>query len=290
MQRFLVTIAAVGILGIPGTAAQSASLLTPATPGASLPDVTKMPPAPKGASTIFGGEIADLDPVRDQLTLRVYGERPMKILFDERTQVYRDGKRIPLRDLSLAGHASVETTLDGSRLFALSIHVMSKAAPGEYEGRILSYSDGSGELSLVSDLSSEPLKVLIQKNTQIIGEGQSKLANGDYGAGDLVKGTLVSIQFNGAGKGGIANASEVRILAVPGASFTFRGRISSLDERSGRLVLLDSRYSRSYAIFFNASSLPSAQALHLEDEVRVVANYDGVHYVASNIQMIQPGR
>ena len=36
----------------------------------------------------------------------------MKILFDERTQVYRDGVRIPLRDLRPEDHASVQTILE----------------------------------------------------------------------------------------------------------------------------------------------------------------------------------
>jgi hypothetical protein len=288
MQSFLVTIATLGIFGIQGAVAQSASLVSPAASNISSADTAKMPPAPSGRSTIFGGEIANLDPVRDQLTLRVYGERPMKILFDERTQVYRDGKRIPLRDLNPTGHASVETTLDGAKLFALSIHVISKTAPGEYEGRVVSYSTGSGELSLLSDLSSEPLKVQIQGNTQIIREGQSAFAKSNSGATDLVKGTLVSVQFDSAGKNGAADASQLRILAVPGAQFAFRGRISSLDERIGRLVLFDPQDSKSYAIFFNGASLLSAQTLHMDDQVRVVANYDGEHYVASAIQVNKP--
>src|ERR1700679_1762124 len=67
-----------------------------------------LPPLPKGKTTILGGEIRNFDPVRDQFSLRIYGERPMRIWFDERTQVYRDGEKIPVRDLGPEDHASVE--------------------------------------------------------------------------------------------------------------------------------------------------------------------------------------
>jgi hypothetical protein len=62
-------------------------------------DFPSLPPAPQGKSTILGGAIKSVDPVRDQLTLKIYGQRPTKILFDERTQVYRDGKPVSLHDL-----------------------------------------------------------------------------------------------------------------------------------------------------------------------------------------------
>jgi hypothetical protein len=44
----------------------------------------------------MGGEILNLDPVRDQFFLRAFGERPMKIPFDQQTPLYRDGKRIKI--------------------------------------------------------------------------------------------------------------------------------------------------------------------------------------------------
>jgi hypothetical protein len=288
MERIFVAIATIGVLCSQGSPAQTSNLVSPSASANPSVDAPKMPPAPRGPSTIFGGNIQALDPVRDQLTLNVYGERPMKILFDERTEVYRDGKRIPLRELSPTGHASVETTLDGAKLFALSIHVISKVAPGDYEGRVVSYNQGTGELSLVSDLSPEPLKVLVQPHAQFSREGQSGFAEGGSSSADLVRGTLVSVQFDSAAKNGDASASEVRILAVPGSAFAFRGKISSLDERAGRLVLVDPRDNKTYAIYFSAAGLPPAQVLHLDDEVRVVANYDGVHYVASNIEVSKP--
>ena len=61
--------------------------------------VPALPAAPHGKSTVIGGEIQNVDPVRDQLRLKAYGQKPMTILFDERTQVYLDGKKLSLLDL-----------------------------------------------------------------------------------------------------------------------------------------------------------------------------------------------
>ncbi len=102
-----------------------------------------LPPRPPGKSTVIGGAIQNIDPVRDQFTLKVFGGKPMKILFDERTQVYRDGKRTPLRDLRPDDHASVETVLDGTKVFALSVHVLSQLPEGERQGQVMDYNPGS---------------------------------------------------------------------------------------------------------------------------------------------------
>jgi hypothetical protein len=62
---------------------------------------------PQGKSTVIGGTISNVDPIADRLNLKIFGGRSMKILFDERTQVYRDGVKTSLRDLHANDHASV---------------------------------------------------------------------------------------------------------------------------------------------------------------------------------------
>src|SRR5271167_1635129 len=52
---------------------------------------SSLPSAPKGKSTVIGGSIRSVDRVRDQFMLDVFGGRKLKVLFDERTQIYRDG-------------------------------------------------------------------------------------------------------------------------------------------------------------------------------------------------------
>src|SRR5580698_1621165 len=57
-----------------------------------------LPALPQGKSTVIGGTIRTVDGVRDQFTLDVFGGRTMKVLFDQRTHVYRDGVTSALRD------------------------------------------------------------------------------------------------------------------------------------------------------------------------------------------------
>jgi hypothetical protein len=219
--------------------------------------------------------------VRDQLTLRVYGAHPMKILFDERTQVYRDGQRVSLRALKPEEHASVQTTLDGTKVFALSIHMLSHSSQATYEGRVVDFDASSGELTVASGQSRQTLKVLVQGNTAFIHKGQVTSTEAQAGPADLVGGTLVGVEFVTEGKDDPV-ASRVTILAVPGATFVFSGNVSFLDVHAGVLTLVDPRDDKSYQVAFDPS-LSSAQGLRIGDDIRVVARYDGTRYTATEL-------
>ena len=249
-------------------------------PSANLP---ALPPSPSAKeSTIFGGAIRKIDPVRDQFMLNVYGQRPMKVLFDERTQLYRDGVRIPVRDLSTADHASVQTALDGTGIFAISIHILSSIPRGEYVGRVLRYHYSSGELQLDAAPSPHPFTVHVSSTASIFRKGQSSFASEQSGLSDLRPGALVNVTFiPGAGPLGVA--TQIEVLAVPGASFIFTGNITSLDMSTGTLVLVDPRDQKSYRIQFVPSEFPGSQNLHIGQRIRLTASYDGVSYIASDI-------
>jgi hypothetical protein len=253
------------------------SELISATASAKL---ASLPPAPGGMSTILGGEIQRVDPVRDELTLKVFGQRPVKILFDERTQVYRDGKRIPLRDLISSGHASVQTVLDGTDVYALSVHTMSQSPEGEYRGRVLNYNPGTGELTVSSVMLHEPFKLLVPANIPIARVGQPAFASLHPGSADLVGGALIAVKFE-PDKKGRAIARQIAVLATPGFAFEFSGNLSSLDMHSGLLVVVDPTDDKSYQISFDSAALPASRNLHQGDRVRVTASFDGTRYVAS---------
>jgi hypothetical protein len=253
-------------------------------------DSTALPSAPKGMSTILGGEIQNVDPVRDRFTLRVFGQRPVKILFDERTQVYLDGKMIPLRDLHSHDHASVQTVLDGTDVFALSIHILSQSPEGEYQGHVLYYNPETTELTVSSALSHQSLKLLVPMNTRVVREGQSASSAASSaassGPSDLVQGTLISVKFESDNKGrGVA--SQITILATPGSAIIFSGNLSSLDMGSGLLVLVDPLDEKSHEIFVDFARLPTSQNLHNGDYVRVTATFDGTRYVADAVDANQ---
>jgi len=245
-------------------------------------DLPALPAAPGGKSTILGGEIRNIDHVRDQFTLKAFGQRPMKILFDERTQIYMDGKKIPLHDLHAASHASVQTVLDKTNVFAVSIHMLSQVPEGEYQGRVLNFNPNTNQLTVSAALSVQSIKLVVPVNTPILHEGQTGVSTAPPGSTDLVNGAMVSIKFKSDKLGG-GVASEITILATPGSEFVFRGNLTSLDMHSGYLVLVDPRDGKDYQVFFDSARIPISLTLHIGDFVNVKTSFDGNRYVASAI-------
>lgn len=249
------------------------------TPTGALAD---LPLAPQGKSTIFGGAIRNFDPVRDRFTLDVAGQRPMRILFDERTQIFRNGTKVPLRNLGPEDHASVETTLDGADVFAVSIHILSQAPEGQYEGKVISYDPQSGGLSIRASSSHDLFKVFVSTQTQFARFGQQQFTSVQSGPSDLAPGSLVSIEFQSQ-KLGHAVASTITVLAVPGSTFSFSGNLVSFDLPSGSLELMDPNDEKDYRILFNPSAFPASHSLHPGDHVRVTAEYNGNGFVAREL-------
>jgi hypothetical protein len=241
-----------------------------------------LPAAPKGKSTIMGGQIRDVDPVRDQFALHVYGQRPVKILYDERTQVFRDGVKISLRDLGSEDRASVQTILDGANVFALSVHILSQAAQGECEGRVSYFDPRTNMLAVTSDISPRPVRLFVPENAQITRVGEPEFTASRSGLADLMTGALITATFT-SDRNGHDVAKEITVLAVPGAGFVFSGNISFLDLHNGTLVLVDPRDQKSYQIHLDAARFPSVENLRAGVNVTVKAIYDGRQYEASGI-------
>ncbi len=262
--------------------AQNAGAQSVSISGSASGVPASLPPIPPGKSTVIGGAIHDVDPVRDQFTLEVFGGRRMKILFDERTRFYRDGTRTPLRDLRPDNHASVETVLDGTNIFALSIHTLSRSPQGECQGQVLKYDPSTGEMTVSDALSHGPIKLRVPAGTSILRVGQAASSSARSGPSDLIKGTLISVEFESGNKGG-GVARQISILASPGSAFVFSGDIAFLDLHAHTLVVVDPRDDKSYRIFFDPARLPVVHHLQEGTHAIVTANFDGSRYVASAI-------
>jgi hypothetical protein len=289
MKRFLIVAFLSGVAScqVPSQAGSNATHGSSDQPtakvesaSAGLPD---LPPMPQGKSTVIGGTVREVDGVRDQITLGVFGAKAMKILFDERTQVYRDGMKIPLRDLRAGDHVSVETMLDGTTVFARSIHMLSLLAEGECQGQVLKYDRSSGELLVRDLLSPEPIKLHVSAGTTILREGQ------ETSSGDLTAGTLISIHFQADGSGQNL-ARKIAVLATPGNAFVFAGNLVFLDLRSGLLVLVDPRDNKRYEISFDPSRLTLGRDVQEGRGITVTADFDGVRYSARAVTVNQAGK
>ncbi len=238
---------------------------------------------PSGKSTVIGGTIAAVDPISDRLTLRVYGSKPMKVFYDERTEIYRDGAKVNLRDLKPNLRASVETMLDGTTVFARSIHLLTQAPEGEARGQVVSFDAGTRQLTITEGLSRQSLRLSVPAEAHVMREGQAA-TNGATSAtpSDLVKGALIRASFRSDTKGG-GIADQIAILALPGSTLTFEGNLAHLDLHSKVLVVADGADDQSYKITFDPASFPIAKQLHEGQRVRVKAEFDGSGYQARDI-------
>jgi len=269
------------MLSLTGSAPAAAAPSQPNEPDTStvvttantLPD---LPPPPKGKATVIGGMVRSVDRVRDQMTVDVFSGKPMKILFDERTQVYRDGLKGSLVDLQNGEHVSVETVLDETSVFARSVHMLTRSPEGECSGQVLNFDRAKGELWVHDPISPNPIKLQLSASTSIVWDGQAAAS-----AGDVQVGSLVSVKFQ-PGDGGKRFIKQIAILANPGASFVFSGNVSFLDLHTGLLVVVDPRDQKRYELYFDRR-LPGSAQLHDGTDVTVTAGFNGERYTAKSI-------
>lgn len=235
-----------------------------------------IPPLPGGKVTLLGGTIQKVDHIRDRLTLQVFGGNRTAVLFDERTHVFRDGKSATLDDLKNGERAYVDTTLDGTQIFARNIRVVAQLPTGQSSGQIVDFRPGSGELIVRDTISPEPVKMRLAGNAVIL--------QGDRIAGpaELKAGTLVTLAFT-PGNGEAPIVRQISILALPGAAFIFSGRIEHLDLRRGLLVVVDPRDNKSYEVYFDPTARHLARDLKQGVDVTVQATFDGRRYQSREI-------
>ena len=240
-------------------------------PASLLPDLPSLSPS---KATLVGGTVERLDRVQDRVTLKVFGGGKMKIVFDPRTRIERDGVPATAADLRPGQRIYVDTVLDGSTVFARNIHLKSAAPTGESRGVIVSYR--SGELTMRDQLSPNSVKVRLSPSTKITKGDKSTSAS------DLVPGTLIAVKF-GAQQDGRDLAQEVAVLAMPGSSFTFAGEVLNVDLRTGLLVLTSSTDRKTYEIYLDQSAGTVDDNLRQGANVSVIARFDGDRYVARSV-------
>jgi len=242
-------------------------------PASLLPDVRSLP---RARSTLIGGTVERLDRIRDRFTVRVFGGGRMKVVFDPRTRIYRDGAPASVSDLRQGDRVYIDTVLDGTSIFALNIRVKRSPSAGESEGVVTANSGDRGELTIRDTLSPRTFNVRLNSSTRIVKGDRPVSVN------EITPGTLVSLTL-GADKDGRNSAREISVLAVPGDSFTFAGQVVSLDMREGLLVLSSSTDQKTHDVYFDSGVLAMDDSLHPGVDVAILARFEGNRYVARSL-------
>jgi hypothetical protein len=245
-------------------------------PASLVPDLPAL--SPKNTSLV-GGTIRKLDRVKNQLTVEVFGGGKMTVFFDTRTHIFQDGIPASAAEMHKGDRVYVDTILNNSTIFARNIRLKTDAPAGISQGVVVSYNRDKGELIVRDALSPEPLKLRVGSQTRLT----DRARNVSAAATDLVPGTLVTIKFGSQARENLDTATEISILASPGANFTFAGHVIGLDLRTGLLVLKNATDGKSYDIYLDPATVAVNEKLQLASEVIVLTRFDGSRYVASSV-------
>jgi hypothetical protein len=239
------------------------------------------PPLPEGKVTLVGGTVKSVDRVRNHLVVQPFGGGSMKLNFDERTHIYRDGVETTQLGIRKGDRIYVDTMLDGSSVFARNIRVKSQGQPAHAEGQVMSFDMQTGMLVLRDRLTSQPVSFRASQNTVITVDGKpGSLA-------DLKPGSIVSVGFSPY-RANSGTATQIAISAVPGSVFTFAGKVTNVDLRNGVISVENRTDEKIYDINFNIAHVDKRDALSIGSDVTIQAVFQGTGYLAQSVTVDQP--
>jgi len=233
-----------------------------------------LPRLKQNRASLIGGTLESVDQLRGRFILRPFGRGKLTIAFDPRTQFVRGRKVSSAQDMHRGDRVYVETVLNGTAVFAKTIHLPTDATLGGTLGQIIAYDAARGSLSIRDQLSSQPVRFHVTANTIITGTGISP-------------GAVVQVNFL-PGKDP-ALVREIVVLASPGSVFTFAGRITFLDVAAHELVLANASDDIRYEIQFNPAVVKAGAKERLQEgaDVNIAARFNGQRYVAESVT-VQP--
>lgn len=240
------------------------------------------PPLPKGKPTLIGGTATHVDHVRNRLTIQPFGGgTKVKLLVDERSHIYRNGAETTVLGIQKGDRVYADTMLDGSRVFAKNIRVITQPNLAEVRGQVIALHPDKGTISVQDQLSSRPVTFAVGGITKY------SSSKGAANSGDVQPGSLVDVQF-ATDRQNRDVAQEIVVLAKPGDNYIFSGVVTGLDMHTNMLVLENRSDEQDYEVHFSSAALSDPRALRVGSEVTARATFDGKQYKASNVRIEKP--
>ena len=238
-----------------------------------------LPPLPRSEVSLIGGTVVRTDPIRDRIVVRAFGGKDLTLDFDVRTQILQGMNALSVRDIRPGTRIYADTISKDGRIFAKTIRIGTGASVGEARGQVIDYDAAERVLRVRDLISSQPFSIHIGGATEVQADGRAVPAT------ELVAGSLVHVTFR-SGSEGSNSAQKIEILARPGSTFTFAGRIVVVDLRDGHLTLAERTSENTFEV--GLDSLPQDAKLRLRQgaDVIVQARFDGRRYQAQNIEPV----
>jgi len=235
-------------------------------------------PLPKENVSLIGGTVGSFDRIHNRLKVKITGGRSVSVSFDERTSFFRDGQPVTYEKIQKGDRVYLDTVLNQQRVFARNVRVQSHTGSAEARGQIVAYDPGKAQMTMLDELSSEPVTMHVSSATSF------KSATGSARITDLIPGALVAVSFSPA-QGASAQAKEITLLAKPGSMFVFAGSVTHIDLRAGVFSLANASDNKNYDISFDPARTPNLENLTIGSEVNVKATFSGKKYLANEVQI-----
>lgn len=239
-----------------------------------------VPPMPKGKTTLVGGQVRNIDQIRNRMDVNPFGGGHMRVNFDERTHFFRDGVETTQLAVHKGDRVYVDTMLDNTRVLARNVRVNTGGVAASASGQITRFDPKSGTLTLRDQIAARPVTFNIDQNTALIADKNSGAST--VTRNDLRPGAIIAVNFAPSGNRGVAK--QVTVLALPGSVFTFVGRVTNLDMR-GELAIENQSDQRNYDIRFDPAQVHASRSLIVGSQVVVKAQFNGQNYDAQSIEV-----
>ncbi|HWS18391.1 MAG TPA: DUF5666 domain-containing protein [Candidatus Elarobacter sp.] len=255
-----------------------------ATSGALVTDghdpILDAAPVPRTTTTMVGGTITGVDRMRNRMTVHVFGGGHWTVNFDERTHIFHNGAETTQLAIKKGERVYVDTQLDNNKhdIFARNIRVGVAELPADADGQIIAVDAKHNELTLRDTLNSVPVRFAVDSETRV-SNGQTPAA-----FKDVKPGTLVHVRF-AASSPNRGLAREVSIIATPGSTFTFAGKVTFLDLHRGLLAVQNSTDDKNYEIHFAPATVTDRNNLGVGRDVLVRATFEGARYMAQSVNI-----
>jgi hypothetical protein len=268
---------------VPGSDGQQYSSPTVVMlPSSANPDdespVLPVPEKPDGRVSLIGGTVDRVDQIRNRMSVHIFGGGSMKVFFDERSRIYRDGVETTQLALKQGERVYLDTQLDNDRIFARNIHIKTKFQPADATGQIVSYDSQRGEFTLMDRLSGRPVRFRTTSDTLITAKQRNNTKP------VLQRGALVNVKF-APGPQRQDVAREVELLIEPGAIVNFYGTLTSVNLRTGLLGIRNKSDDQLYGVHFSRSTNGLTEELQPGAEVVIESVFNGSGYDARNISV-----
>jgi len=228
---------------------------------------TSSEPVPGRKVGLVRGVVKRLDPIHDQLLIHSFGGGDLRIAFDGRTQLFSENTRTRLTSIPAGSVVSVDTVIDGGKLFARAVRT-SPSNAAELSGQVVDYNPAKSRLTLRDAMSPDGISLRTSSNTTVVNQGQPASLQA------LSPGMLVRVWFSPAQNA----ANRVEILAERGNSFTFEGRVIALDLRSHVLSLSNDTDQSVRELAIGTLDATSLGLLREGSDVNIQAEFDGERY------------